>query len=93
MANTDIFVPWDGWEVVDLIGRGSFGTVYEIRKRTGKGTERAAMKVIPISSDMLDDMYGSQYDEDSARKLCEDSLRNIKKEYDLSFITADLLTP
>ena len=85
MANTDIFVPWDGWEVVDLIGRGSFGTVYEIRKRTGKGTERAAMKVIPISSDMLDDMYGSQYDEDSARKLCEDSLRNIKKEYDLMY--------
>ena len=83
MASNDIFIPWEGWELVGPIGRGSFGTVYEIRMRRGKRTERAAMKVIPISADMLDDMYGSQYDENTAKKLCEDSLRNIEREYNL----------
>ena len=43
------------------------------------------MKIISINADMLDDLYGSQYDEDTAKKLCEDSLRNIQREYNLMY--------
>ena len=41
--------PWSDWETVSLIGRGSFGTVYEIqRKLVDEDTESAALKVITI---------------------------------------------
>ncbi len=89
MKNSDIYIPWDGWSLVKPIGHGSFGKVYEIEKRlpgmNGARVLKAAMKVISIDTDMLDDMYGSQYGEDSARKLCEDSLRSIRREFDLMY--------
>ena len=81
MAQAEVYIPWEGWRLVRLIGHGSFGRVYEIEKRTGKSVQKAAMKVIPISTEMLDDVYGSQYDEGTARKLCENSLNSIRKEY------------
>ena len=41
--------PWAEWKTVRVIGRGSFGTVYEIRRRLVDGTvENAAMKVITL---------------------------------------------
>ena len=42
---------WPGWETVRLIGRGSFGTVYEIRKDLLGDTERCALKHISIPQD------------------------------------------
>ena len=39
---------WPGWETVRLIGRGSYGTVYEIRRDTFGDSESAALKVISI---------------------------------------------
>ncbi len=81
MAQAEVYIPWEGWRLVRLIGHGSFGRVYEIEKRDGKNVQKAAMKVIPISTEMLDDVYGSQYDEGTARKLCENSLNSIRKEY------------
>ncbi len=87
MAVTGIKVPWDGWKLVRPLGHGSYGKVYEIEK-TGQGGEpdgKAAMKVITIESEMLDDIFGSQYDEETARKLCGESLRNIRREYDLMY--------
>lgn len=41
--------PYAGWDVVRLIGRGSFGAVYELNRRLSDGSiEKAAMKVISI---------------------------------------------
>ena len=38
-------IVWSGWEVVDKLGEGSFGGVYEIRRTLLDGTvERAALK-------------------------------------------------
>ena len=81
MANTEIYIPWEGWKLVRQIGQGSFGRVYEIERRVARNIEKAAMKVIPISAEMLDDVYGSQYDENTARRICENSLNSIRKEY------------
>ena len=39
---------WPGWNPVRLIGEGSFGTVYEIRKVNGNMVDFAALKVISI---------------------------------------------
>ena len=39
---------WPGWEVVRLIGRGSFGAVYEIQRTLFDDVEKAALKVISI---------------------------------------------
>ena len=35
MANPETKAVWPGWETVRLIGRGSFGAVYEIERRIG----------------------------------------------------------
>lgn len=85
MVNNNIYIPWDGWTLVRTLGHGSFGTVYEIEKAGGHRVEKAAMKVISINADMLDDMYGSQYDEDTAKRLCEENLKNIRKEFDIMY--------
>ena len=44
-------IPWKNWEVVKVIGRGSYGDVYEIQKKEGAYVTRAALKVIHVSLD------------------------------------------
>ena len=83
MANENMYIPWSGWKPVKPIGHGSFGTVFEIEKKTSRGTQKAAMKVIPINAETLYDMYGSGYDADTARKMCEQELLSIRKEFDI----------
>ena len=39
---------YPGWKVVREIGRGSFGTVYEIERKIGGTIEKAALKHISI---------------------------------------------
>ena len=81
MAGQDIFIPWDGWRIVRPIGIGSFGKVYEIERRNGNNIEKAAMKVISVSADMMDDLYGSKYDDKSMRDMCLEKVRGICREY------------
>ena len=78
--------PWPGWETVRLIGRGSFGTVYEIRRELVDGTtESAAMKVITIPQNQADisEMYGEGYDDESITATFRAHLKNIVAEYSL----------
>ena len=48
-----------GWEIVEKLGSGSFGTVYRARRSVGSYTEWAAVKHIPIprSEDELSAIY------------------------------------
>ena len=50
-----------------LIGRGSYGAVYEIERDMLGETEKAAMKVISIPENGSDikEMYANGYDEES----------------------------
>ena len=43
MDMTEKKAVWPGWETVRLIGRGSFGAVYEIEREVFGHRERAAM--------------------------------------------------
>ena len=42
---------WPGWRVVRLIGRGGYGSVYEIHRSIGSHLQRAALKVIRVDID------------------------------------------
>ncbi len=76
---------WPGWETVRLIGRGSFGAVYEIQRSFFDTTEKAALKVIsiPQNSGEIDDLYSDGYDEESITNTFQDHLKSIVSEYSL----------
>lgn len=76
---------WPGWETVRLLGRGSFGAVYEIQRSFFNHTERAALKIISIPQDEADiqEMYRDGYNQESVARHYESCLRNIVKEYAL----------
>ncbi len=83
MVNGEI--KWPDWETVGLIGRGSFGAVYEIRRDVLGETERAALKVIsiPQSSNDIEEMYSDGYDDESITATFKEHLKSIVAEYSL----------
>ena len=76
-------VQWPGWDVVRLIGRGSFGAVYEIQRDVFGETERAALKVItiPENSADIEDLRVEGYDDESITSRFHSYLEDIVKEY------------
>ena len=78
-------VLWPGWETVRLIGRGSFGAVYEIERDVFGHKERAALKVItiPQSESDIDELLNDGYDEESITTRFEGYLHDIVREYSL----------
>ena len=79
----DIRVPWPGWEIARLIGRGSFGSVYEIRRQVHHHTETAALKIIRIPQDKseISELRSDGYDDESITNFYLDSLTRIEEEY------------
>ncbi len=78
--------PWPGWEMVRVIGCGSFGTVYEIqRKLVDDDTESAALKVITIPQKPgdIEEMYSEGYDDESITAEFTSHLKSIVAEYSL----------
>jgi len=76
---------WPGWETGRIIGRGSYGTVYEIHRQIGGRSEQAALKVISIPSDESEirELQIEGYDNESITKYYADSLGRIEQEYAL----------
>ncbi len=76
---------WPGWETVRLIGRGSFGAVYEIERDVFGEKEKAAMKVIslPQNGSDINEMYNDGYDEESITSTFKEHLKSIVAEYSL----------
>lgn len=64
---TNIQRVWPGWNTVRLIGRGSFGSVYEIERDVFDHIEKAALKVItiPPSNSDIEELYSDGYDTQS----------------------------
>ena len=81
-----IKAPWSDWETVRMIGRGSFGTVYEIqRKLVDEDTESAALKVITIPQNPgdVEELYSEGYDDESITATFNSHLKSIVVEYSL----------
>ena len=85
MTSTDKTATWPGWETVRLIGRGSFGAVYEIERDVFGHKEKAALKVItiPQSASDIDDLLSDGYDEESITTRFEGYLHDIVREYSM----------
>lgn len=78
-------VLWPGWETGPIIGRGSFGEVYEIHRDVFGTPEQAALKVItiPQNASDIDEMYNDGYDEESITSTFKNHLESIVAEYTL----------
>ncbi len=78
-----IEVPWRGWVPVRRLGRGGFGSVWEISRAIAGYTERAAMKIVPVPADdsVIESLLDSGYDEAQARAVVEDYRDSVLSEY------------
>jgi len=78
-------VSWPGWEVVEKIGTGSFGSVYRIRREILGEEEFAALKVIsiPHTSDELEELQSQGYDDATITTHFQRYLEDIVREYSL----------
>ena len=78
-------VSWPGWETVRFLGRGNYGSVYEIQRDVFGNIERAALKVITIPQNKgdIDELYSEGYDDESISSAFESHLKSIVAEYSL----------
>ena len=78
-------IVWPEWETVRMIGRGSFGVVYEIQKDIFGDIEKAALKVIsiPQNESDIEEMYSDGYDNESITTTFHSHLKCIVAEYSL----------
>ena len=76
---------WPGWKTERLIGRGSFGAVYEIQRDVFGDVEKAALKVIsiPQNDSDIDELYSDGYDEESITTTFQSHLKSVVAEYSL----------
>ena len=84
MAN-EANVSWPGWEVVRIIGRGSFGAVYEIRRDLFGTEESAALKVIsvPQNDSDIEVLLANGYTVEDITKRFQDIREDIIHKYAL----------
>ena len=82
MYNDFQHVQWPGWETVGLIGRGSFGAVYEIRRDMFGEVEKAALKVISIPQNAGDiaEMRGDGYDRETITETFKNHMKSFVGE-------------
>ena len=85
MAEFDDKILWPGWKTIREIGRGSYGTVYEIERELYGVKEKAALKHIRIPQDPsdIDELLMDGFDTESINASFEGYLSNIISEYSL----------
>lgn len=78
-----LMIPWEGWTVVRRLGRGGFGTVYEIQRKFYGVTEKAAVKIItiPRNPDEIEYMRSEGNDAQSITRRFRGYLEDIAQEY------------
>ena len=83
MSDISLAVVWPGWKVVRLIGRGSFGAVYEIQRELDGHHEKAALKhiCIPQNNSELEELRNDGYDDRSLTERFEGYLHDMLREY------------
>ena len=76
---------WPGWQAVRVIGKGSFGTVFEIRKTEFDKTYAEALKVIsiPVDDSEVSAAYSEGLDEASVTTYFRSVVERISREFAL----------
>ena len=80
---------WDNWRVEDVIGSGSFSTVYTVVKEELGTTYEAALKHISIpksEAEYREAFNVSFSSEEQAWSHYKDGAQQLKKEIDLMFM-------
>jgi len=86
MADIHGYAPlWGSWHIESLIGEGSFGKVYKVRKEEFGKTYFSAVKIIsiPQSEGDVRRIRGEGLDEDSVRSYFQALVTDISREIDL----------
>jgi len=86
MADIYTYAPlWGSWHIESLIGEGSFGKVYKVRKEEFGKTYYSAVKIISIPQNEADlrHMRGEGLDEASVRSYFQAFVADILQEIDL----------
>ena len=85
MSVSENKILWPGWETVRLIGKGSFGAVYEIQRDVFGNIEKAALKMIsiPQNESDIEELFSEGYDEESITRRFEGFLQDIVREYSM----------
>lgn len=78
-------ISWPGWETVRVLGRGSYGAVYEIQRDVFGVQEKAALKVISIPQNQseVDELYRDGYEKENIVDTYRSHLKSIVNEYSL----------
>lgn len=76
---------WPGWNIARELGIGSYGKVYEIHRKNGEWTEKAAMKVIRIPSSPieLEQLRSEGITGESTKEYLARCVQDIQKEIGL----------
>lgn len=76
-------VSWPGWTTGRCIGRGSFGTVYEIYREEYGVREKAALKVLSIPQDQneIENLRMAGMNEESITTQLGERVQDIVREY------------
>ena len=82
-AENPVYYP--GWQTVQRLGTGSFGSVYEIEREMFGRVEKAALKVISVPKDPgeAEELYSAGYDTQSVYEYYQNLLANIVQEYQI----------
>ena len=78
-------ISWPGWKNVRIIGKGSYGKVYEIQRSLNGMVEKAALKVItiPQGADETRELLNSGHSMQSIEKYYSESINDIISEYQI----------
>lgn len=73
---------WPDWEIVKLLGEGSFGRVYEVERRDLMGVSSAAIKIItiPQKESEINSLYAEGYTPDQTRTYLEKMVKGFGQE-------------
>ncbi len=80
----DISRVYPKWQAVRRLGRGAFGSVYEIERHYLGKTEKAALKImdIPSDNDYIENLKASGYSENDIRARIRSDFDYVTAEYD-----------
>lgn len=82
--NPDIAIPWPGWRAVRRLGRGAYGSVWEIERDVAGEPERCALKVVGVPPEGdWDGSLGLGYDEGALSRSYGEQADQVLREYQL----------